>query len=158
MVASKLDLPEEKLDTVMHIVRNSAVLMSLLDFLNRVYSERELNKTTSTNLAALFAPSFLRGDQETPLSLIANTKALTAIVELLVRHCACCQLTNEEGWQWVHNTATATVVADEGKDDLPGSIVASFDESTGSALVGNGIAQLEVTSLAGEGAPYLCVD
>ncbi len=127
--AGRLDGPEARLDVVVPIVRGNPLLVAVFDFLSRVYVERASNKMSAANLALLFAPSFLHAELETQTTLLVNTKSMTSVVELLIRHVACCQLTFEDGWRWVHgegdaddDTASTSLADQQQQQDTSSSV------------------------------------
>ena len=65
---------------------NQLILKSILYLSRDIEKESEINKMTATNLAIIFAPSFMKSKTESPLDLMNNIPTYQRIVEFLINN------------------------------------------------------------------------
>lgn len=93
----------QKVDAASGVIQNPLLLL-LFDLLSKVASNSRLNKMTSSNLASVFAPTFLRSAEhgKDPAVLLEHTKAVVASLDFIIMHFNCCSLSSEIDAKWAH--------------------------------------------------------
>ncbi len=88
------------MEVARRILCGKPLLMNLFELLNKVDENSSVNKMTASNLAAVFAPSFLREVKNVAL-LLEYTKAIVSVVQFVISHFSCCSFKEPTG-KWSH--------------------------------------------------------
>jgi hypothetical protein len=117
-VAASKKQNEEQIEAAHALLRDKHLLMALFELLSKVDEKSATNKMGASNLAAVFAPAFLKELKNVAL-LMDYTKAVVSLVQFVIQHFNCCHF--KDACKWSHNAVERAsreeTVAEREEDD-----------------------------------------
>ncbi len=114
LVAASKKPAAEQIELARAVFGEKHLLIVLFELLNKVDEKSAMNKMGASNLAAVFAPTFLRELKNVTL-LMDYTKAVVSIVQFVIQHFQCCHFKDASECEWSHS-APASADSDDGGD------------------------------------------